>query len=169
MSKPAKCLPKTSNGRNHPLTITAMAEEVAHLRRIASKMDDADMRQRNQMKEMVDEPLTPFDALRDEADTRARALDEVILTTDPDSIDEALALALVAIGELDGVKEEEAVKHSLGALSALARWMIRAGATTPLRMDFYALGYLTPRAQEFAEALARADEMAKPKAINATA
>jgi hypothetical protein len=171
MSKAKTCLPKTTNGRNHPLTISAMAEEIAYLRRIATKMDTADMRQREYLNRACEsgERIIPFGALRDEADTRARALDEVILTTEPDTLDEALSLALVAIGELDAVASQNEVKGALGALSALARWMIRAGATTPFRMDYYACGYLKPRAQEFEEALARADELAKSKVINAAA
>jgi hypothetical protein len=169
-SKAKKGLPNSTNGRNHALTITAMADEIAYLRVVASKMDDADMRQRTHVKQVCEsgQRMIPFEAIRGEADDRARALEELILTCEPDSLDDALSLALITIGELHGVVDKDGeVKAAFTAIAALARWMIRAGATTPLHPAYYACGYLKPRAQEIEEALVRADELAKSTAINA--
>ena len=167
--RPAAALSVSKPSRTHlpngALTISAMAAEIAHLRSLASKMDAADTQQTKLLEELNDVErrrlpvlVIRFDELQRNADARARALEDLILTTEPDSLDEALSLALIMLCELDGVVDKTGdVEDAMTGLCGLTRWMIRAGATSPLRAHYYVGTRLNDDAVE--KALVRADEI----------
>src|ERR1700741_3613764 len=89
-------------------------------------------------------PLAPFEILRDRAHAEAEALETLLLHQDPTTPDEALALvclidtyfqawAAVAYKERDLPEGAEREWDQLTrALAAMARWLHRSGATSPI-------------------------------------
>jgi hypothetical protein len=159
------------NGATAPLAITPLAREIAHLRSFAKQMEEAHFHQKKRLDgddvpapKDFPCPAIPFEAHRRSADERASALEKLVLGTEPESLDEALSLTLIALGHLDAAVGDDCsdLADVLDATYALARWLIKAGATTPLDREYYAGTLIKPNA--VAVAMAYADELAKVKA-----
>jgi hypothetical protein len=143
-----------------------LAKEIAQLRSLAKQMEEAHFHMRKRLEDETTGtkdfpwPTVQFDAHRRTADERARAMEKIVLGTEPESLDEALSLTLIALGHLDAaVGDDSDLADVLDATYALARWLIKAGATTPLDVEYYAGSLIKSDAVDVA--MAYADELAK--------
>jgi hypothetical protein len=158
-------------------TISAIAAELPALYDLREAMGSGetfqDQREDANHGAPVDErpKCHPFEVLKDRAHAQVEAMESLIFLLEPQSADEALSLLLLADSAFEafaeeayGVQdlpaaEEEVWRNITRAHHALARWLHRSGAGSPLVRDHFGDSDLTPPSEQIAEAMVAAKEL----------
>jgi hypothetical protein len=151
-------------------TLTSTAEEIAALYVLRDAMERGLWAQNKRPEE---KPWVDFEGHRDAADARISILQDLVLELEPQSVDDALSLVLQTSEAFDTFATnhtEEAPADSsvttewqalTRAFTAVARWLHRSGARSPLvKTHFREDRLATPPSDQIATALARERELA---------
>jgi hypothetical protein len=161
------------------VTISGIAEKLASLYDLREQMGRGDWQQSQRLRAILSEgkddgkPIAPFEIQKDRANAEALLLEALLLQQDPRNQDEALALVCLidtyfqgwageAYLERNLPKEQEAMWDQLTfALAALARWLCRSGATSPIRSSHFSDRTMRPVEEQVADLQRQASELAK--------
>ena len=161
------------------VTISGIAEKLARLYDLREQMGRGDWQQSQRLRADISEgksdgmSIAPFEILRDRANAEAQVLEALLLQQDPRNQDEALALVCLidtyfqgwagqAYLERELPKEQEAGWDQLTlALAALARWLSRSDAISPIRSSHFSDRTMLPVEEQITDAQRRARVLAE--------